>query len=297
MLAPIILFAFVRLDTLMQTVSSLKNNFLAEESDLFIYIDGPKNDVQRELQKPIISYLNDLCGFKTITIKTSEHNKGLDPSIIDGVTEVINQYGKAIVLEDDVVTSRNFLCYMNKALDVYESNKTVMSISGFSMVVKKPSTYDSDVYLFGRSASWGWATWVDRWSEIDWEIRDWNSFRHNLREIRAFNKRGGSDMFKMLSQCMNGGNMWDIRFCYNMYKKKKYSVVPFISKTKNIGFNDLAEHCKPIKYNRLKSNFDYSDITEFVLPYDIEPNKTIIKSRLLYQSYLMRLYSKIRNLF
>ena len=54
MLAPIILFAFVRLDTLMQTVSTLKNNFLAEESDLFIYIDGPKNDVQRELERPIM---------------------------------------------------------------------------------------------------------------------------------------------------------------------------------------------------------------------------------------------------
>ena len=69
MLAPIIFFAFVRLDMLMQTISSLKNNFLAEESDLFIYIDGQKNDARRELQKPIISYLNDLCGFKTITIE------------------------------------------------------------------------------------------------------------------------------------------------------------------------------------------------------------------------------------
>ena len=81
MLAPIILFAFVRLDMLMQTISSLKNNFLAEESDLFIYIDGPKNDVQRELQKPINSCLNDLCGFRTITIKSSVHNKELEPSI------------------------------------------------------------------------------------------------------------------------------------------------------------------------------------------------------------------------
>ena len=69
MLAPIILFAFVRLDSLMQIISSLKNNFLAEDSDLFIYIDGPKNDSRRELQKPIFSYLNDLCGFKTITIE------------------------------------------------------------------------------------------------------------------------------------------------------------------------------------------------------------------------------------
>lgn len=156
MLAPIILFAFVRLDTLRQTLSSLRANFLAEDSDLFIYIDGPQSDIQREIQNPIISYFNELTGFKKITIKTSAQNKGVDPSIIEGVTVVIKQYGKAIVLEDDIVTSKKFLIFMNKALDVYESNKIVMSISGFSVIVKNPSTYNSDVYLFGRSASWGW---------------------------------------------------------------------------------------------------------------------------------------------
>ena len=51
--------------------------------------------------------------------------------IISGVTEIVNQYGKVIVLEDDIVTSAGFLRYMNDALNWYENEEKVMHISAF----------------------------------------------------------------------------------------------------------------------------------------------------------------------
>lgn len=295
-LAPIVLFAFIRLDTLQKTVQALKSNRLSEKSDLFVFIDGPKNEEQKKKQAPLIKYVSDITGFRTINVKHANKNIGLDPSVISGVTDIIDKYGKVIVVEDDIVTTPNFLEFMNQALNSYENNMQVMSISGFGLKVNKPIDYDADVYLFGRSTSWGWATWKNRWETVDWEIKDWEEFKSNRNEIRQFKQRGGSDMFSMLKSCMEGGGMWDIRFCYNMFRQNRYSVVPFLSKVENIGFNELATHCKTVKYNRFRYIMDNELKTTFDMPSDIAPNSIIIKSRLRYQSFSLRLYSKIRNL-
>lgn len=294
--APIILFAYIRLDTLQKTVLALQNNYLATQSDLFVFVDGPKNEEQKQKQKPLIEFLQSIDGFKSVHIEYSEVNKGLDPSIIAGVSSVIDKYGRAIVLEDDIVTTPNFLDYMNQALKTYESNKKVMSVSGFGLEVLKPKDYIADVYLFGRSTSWGWATWKDRWDSVDWNISDWNQFKTDKKEIQRFKETGGSDMFSMLESCMDGGGMWDIRFCYNMFKQNRNSVIPFLSKVENVGFNELATHCKTVKYNRFKYILDTTKKRTFNMPDNLRLNQTIVKSRLKYQSLALRIYSKIRNL-
>ena len=294
--APIILFAYIRLDTLQKTVLALQNNYLATQSDLFVFVDGPKNEEQKQKQKLLIEFLQSIDGFKSVHIEYSEVNKGLDPSIIAGVSSVIDKYGRAIVLEDDIVTTPNFLDYMNQALKTYESNKKVMSVSGFGLEVLKPKDYIADVYLFGRSTSWGWATWKDRWDSVDWNIRDWNQFKTDKKEIQRFKETGGSDMFSMLESCMDGGGMWDIRFCYNMFKQNRYSLIPFLSKVENVGFNELATHCKTVKYNRFKYILDTTKKRTFNMPDNLRLNQTIVKSRLKYQSLALRIYSKIRNL-
>lgn len=294
--APIILFAYIRLDTLQKTVLALQDNYLAMQSDLFVFVDGPKNEEQKQKQKPLIEFLQSVDCFKSVHIEYSEVNKGLDPSIIAGVSSVIDKYGRAIVLEDDIVTTPNFLDYMNQALSTYESDEKVMSISGFGLEVLTPRDYIADVYLFGRSTSWGWATWKDRWDSVDWNIRDWNQFKTDKKAIQRFKETGGSDMFSMLESCMEGGGMWDIRFCYNMFKQNRYSVIPFLSKVENVGFNELATHCKTVKYNRFKYILDTTENRTFNMPVNLQLNQTIVKSRLKYQSLTLRIYSKIRNL-
>lgn len=60
--APIVLFAFIRLDSLQKTVSALEKNELANKSDLFIFVDGPKDETQKIVQKPLMEYVNGLNG-------------------------------------------------------------------------------------------------------------------------------------------------------------------------------------------------------------------------------------------
>lgn len=296
MLAPIVLFAYLRIDTLQAVINSLQKNELVSETDLYIFCDGVKTDEQRKKQQPLIDLIYDVKGFKSVTVNVSTINRGLDPSIIMGVSEIVNKYGKVIVLEDDVIVAPNFLLYMNQCLDEFEPDLRIMSISGWGIDIDVPQGYPYDVYLFGRSSSWGWATWRDRWNAIDWQIKDWSDFSKNKERIKQFNRRGGSDMFSMLKECMNGGNMWDIRFCYNMFVKNMYSIIPIISKTENIGYNDLAVHCKPVKFKRFTSTLDKGSKKKFVLERGMEPNIQLIKQRLKISSLYIRIITKLRNI-
>ena len=149
MTTPICLFTYNRLHETKQTVKALKENFLAMESDLFVFSDGPKNDAGRLKVEAVRQFLTSVNGFKSVKVFESEQNKGLANSIISGVSQIIQKYGKVIVLEDDLITSTNFLNFMNQALDYYASKEKIFSISGFGHKVGLPADYPYDVFLRG----------------------------------------------------------------------------------------------------------------------------------------------------
>ena len=115
-LAPIVLFVYNRPDHTRQTVEALQKNELAVDSELFIYSDAAKNENAEQKVNEVREYIKSIDGFKKITIIEREKNWGLANSIIDGVTNIVNEYEKIIVLEDDLVTSPYFLRFMNSSL-------------------------------------------------------------------------------------------------------------------------------------------------------------------------------------
>lgn len=292
-IAPICLFTYNRLSETRRTIEALQKNYLSPDSDLIIFSDGPKNENSHAKVMEVRRYLRTINGFKSVTIHESQQNKGLANSIIDGITQVINQYGYAIVLEDDIVTTPNFLSYINQSLNFYQDNEQIISVCGYGLKIKKPTEYVSDVYLYRRSSSWGWATWKDRWNEIDWEVKDWNDFKKNKKEIKEF-KSIGSDMFKMLKSVTEGNaQSWAIRFCYSQFKQKKYSIMPFKSLVENIGFGEDGTNTH-FKFSRFKIEKDNGIETEFVLNRNITLNSEIQKSCYKYHSIPIRIYSRIR---
>lgn len=219
--APIILFAFNRLESLKATVASVLRNSEATESDLYVFVDGARPNKQGEMKKvhEVHEFVKTISGFKSVNYIFAKQNKGLGPSIIAGVTEVINRYGRAIVLEDDLVLSHNCLSFMNQGLDKYEKDPKVFSVCGYSNKVKVPNGYLADSYFCVRSSSWGWATWSDRWNSVDWDLMDWKKYE-GMKS--AFNRWGGSDCFGMLQDWKEGRNKsWAIRFCFSQFLQKK----------------------------------------------------------------------------
>lgn len=246
MYAPIILFVYNRKNHAEQVLTALEKNRLAEESVLYIFSDAPANEFEYQNVADVRYYLDTFVEnnkFKAVNIIKAEKNQGLEKSIISGVTKIINEYGKVIVLEDDIVTSEDFLMFMNQALECYRDDANIWSVSGYTINNKRIAKYDKDVFVGERASCWGWASWKDRWDKIDWEVKDYNIFRKNKRMRKAFNK-GGADMSNLLDLQQRGEvNSWAIRWCYQQFKEGMVTVFPKLSKVNNIGVDGSGTNC------------------------------------------------------
>lgn len=259
-LAPVVLFVYNRLDATKATVECLKKNYDADKSDLFIFSDNAKKESQQENVRQVREYIKTITGFKTVCIIEAEKNKGLAKSVISGVTDIINQYGRVIVLEDDILTSKYFLKYMNDALEYYQTFNNIWAISGYHFPFEIPENYRDSVYYFYRSSSWGWATWKDRWATIDWSTKEYSRYRYNPIMINRFCK-GGTDLDKMLRYQMKGKiDSWAIRWCFAQFLQNKLTVYPVHSLVNNIGTDGTGTHCDltSVRFQaRIDNEFSY----------------------------------------
>jgi len=94
--APIALFVFNRFDHVKRTLEALTENHLAQSTDIIVYSDGPKVDADQLRITQIRQYLKTLRGFKSVRVIERSENFGLSRSIIQGVTEVLETYGRVV---------------------------------------------------------------------------------------------------------------------------------------------------------------------------------------------------------
>jgi len=280
----------------MQTIEALRDNYLADRSDLYIFSDAPKNVNAKVAVESVRAYIRNVTGFKSVTIIERPENYGLARSIITGVTEIMDRFGKVIVLEDDLLTATNFIEFMNQSLNKYEDNQKVWSISGFSFNLRYRDDYSFDGVFGIRASSWGWATWRDRWNKVDWQVADYQEFKSNTKSQRVFNK-GGSDLSGMLNDQMNGRiNSWAIRFCYAQFKNNGYDFFPVKSKVKSIGFGGDATNTRGMG-SRFETTLDESAKRRFLFP-----DRAIVEPYILRQfrkrfSIITRIKYKILKMF
>jgi glycosyltransferase involved in cell wall biosynthesis len=241
-LAPLVIFTYKRSDTLRTLIESLLKCSLVSETSLFIFSDGPKGQKDVEEVEQVRSFIKEIKGFKNITTYFSEVNKGLATSIITGVSNVLKSHDTVIVLEDDLIVTANFLAFMNKALAAYVAYDRVFSVSGYSFDLKAPKKNTADAYFLNRGWSWGWATWKNRWDNVDWTVSDFEEFSKDLQLQKEFNK-GGSDLTAMLQKQMtNKLDSWAIRWFYHQFRTKGLTLYPTNSKIINNGFDARATH-------------------------------------------------------
>ena len=248
-LAPIVLFVFNRPEHTLRTLQALQNNTLASQSTLHIFADGPKEGASASLLERVndvrrIITSEQWCG--EVVIHESNENKGLYRSVRDGVTEILEKDGRVIVMEDDLVTSPAFLSYMNDALKFYADRKSVFSISGYNYPANRmpiPEDYQYDTYVSLRNASWGWATWKDRWAQVDWDVKAYEIVKNTPAMKEALN-RMGDDEFEMLQMQQEGVlNIWSIQFTMAHFINHAIAIYPITSYVHNIGNDGSGENC------------------------------------------------------
>ena len=239
--APIVLFVYNRPWHTQQTIEALQNNELASKSELFIYADGAKNEKAYTQVEKVRSYVRAVSGFKKLTVIERDKNWGLANSIIDGVTQTVNKYGRVIVLEDDLVTSPFFLRYMNNALEFYKSEEKVMHISGWNYPIEINAL--NDVFLWRVMNCWGWATWVDKWQYFEKDTDKLINVFTN-EDIYKFSLDGTADFWKqVLLNKKEKINTWAIYWYASIFKQNGLCLNPVQSFVQNIGHDNSGENC------------------------------------------------------
>jgi hypothetical protein len=243
--APIALFVYKRPHHVRETVAHLQKNGLARDSDLYVFCDGPRTTKDVDAVNNVRQCIHNTEGFRSVTVVERDTNFGLAKSIITGVTQLCQQHGRAIVLEDDLVVSPYFLDYMNRALWLYEDDNRVMNITGYMLPVKNPEKLPESFFCYA-SSSWGWATWERAWGLFE---EDTESLFHRVSKSgrrREFDIEGTMPFMEMLRAQADGKIIsWAIRWYATTFLHHGLCLHPSRSLVRNIGHDGSGSHCGP----------------------------------------------------
>lgn len=270
-LAPIAFFAYNRPDHTRQALESLSKNLLADQSSLFIFVDGPKPGASEatiaaieEVRKVVAE--KKWC--KEVTIAASETNKGMFKANIEGITSIVNRFGKIIALEDDGILSPGFLTFMNDALYFYENTPRVMHVSAFTRPDLQPAVdkVEASTYFFYHTTTWGWGTWKRAWDNYTTDalaVRKAISAKGNIKKL---NMDGTFEFYWGLKAVAKKQFSWNTIWHSVVFLHDGLCLYPKKSLVDNIGHDGSGTNCLPDeRFKRNEALADHIDVTTIPL--------------------------------
>lgn len=276
--APVVVFAYKRADKITACMESLQSNIDANSTDVYIYSDGARSEKDINEVQEVRSYLRNLQDehpFKNLTVIEQSKNKGLANSIIDGVTDIISKYGSVIVVEDDLILAKNFLVYMNSALEYYGDDMRYGSISAFTENLSVLASYDKDVYVLKKGDCWGWATWKNRWDMADWKLSTFSSYVKNKQKRNEFSHLQFDLEDQLWWQYEGKSDTWAARWLYSMYMNDMWTVYPKNTLVTNNGLDGSGENCNEETMRSGAPISDTSDTATVIRLEKLEPSEAL----------------------
>ena len=267
-LAPIALFVYNRPEHTRRTLKFLQQNLLADESRLYVFSDAAKGTSNEIAVNEVRELIKTISGFKTTKIIERNENLGLANSIISGVSQLVKDYGKVIVFEDDLLSSPYTLKYFNDALKHYENEEKVMHISAYMYPLAGADKLP-DTFLYRAAHSWGWATWERAWVNFNPDIADLMQ-RFTKEKVRDFSIDGTMNFWKQMLEFKKGkNNSWAIRWYASIFLNGGLTLNPSKSLIHNIGHDGTGVHSN---IEKTYSVFINKNPVEF-FPSEIKENK------------------------
>lgn len=238
--APIALFTYCRPEHTRRTLESLRANSLAASSDLIVFCDGAKTEKHEAGVAAVRKLVAKIRGFASVQIVERPRNLGLAASISDGVSQVCQQHGRVIVVEDDLILAPQFLTFLNRGLDEFEEHERIFQISGYMY----PGDYGPpDAVLLPIVESWGWGTWQRAWSHFDPTLGGLPAIAADRELKQRFNVNGTYDYFSMAEQQLRGEiDSWAIRWYASVFMRNGLVLYPRQTLVQNGGLDGTGTH-------------------------------------------------------
>ena len=274
--APIVYFAFNRPLHTQRTLQAISECRHAENTALYIYIDGPQEGANETTLNNInevkkIAEQKKWCG--EVQIIAAEKNKGLFKSIVQGITETVNKHGRVIVIEDDVLVFPGFLNYMNTALDLYENNPEVMHVSAFTKAEFTNVPLQESTFFYNHTTCWGWATWKRAWDKFTPDASAIKKACAQKGNLYYLNLDGTFEMFWGLKAIADGKfQSWNTLWHSVVFLNDGLCLHPARSLVNNIGHDGSGTNCES------DERFVINEVLQddiIITPIPLVENKTI----------------------
>ncbi len=247
--APLAIFLYKRPMHTDRLLRSLARNPEFASSPVFVFSDGPKTDEDMESVDEVRRICRALTPPGTNVIERCE-NLGLAGSLIAGITELCDRYGRVIVAEDDLIFSPLALAYYNQALRRYENDEQVMHIAGYMFPVGASLP---DTFFYREASCWGWATWKRAWSNFNDDASFLIAEIEKRNLVKRFNIEDSMYYMPMLEKQARGElDSWAIRWYASVLLANGLALHPGRPFVQNEGFDGTGVHCKVTDAYRVK---------------------------------------------
>jgi len=235
-LAPVAVYTYSRYEHLVQTLEALRCNHLAPQTVLYVVSDGAKETSHASVVCKIRDYVDELSGFREVVRVYRDTNLGLRRSPPEAEKMILADHGRIINMEDDNITSPNYLDFMNAGLQHFENDPSVYSICGYCPPIAAGLDVDAgDFWRYPWNASWGYGVWKSKHDRFHPLRNRYADLRSN-GSLRRQNKAGGLYVSDSLKRDHRGQKYFpDAILCTEMFLASMQAIMPTVSKVRNIG--------------------------------------------------------------
>ena len=250
--APVIIPTLNRYEHFKQCLESLENCTGADCTDVYVALDYPPSEKYVDGWKKVDSYLHEKeqdNKFKSLIVYRRRENyffsgKGNATAAINDLPAGVDRY---IFSEDDNVFSPNFLEFINKGLEKFNNDPSVLAICGYSHPYKikyKDNNYFMQSVDF---SAWGYGIWRKR-RKACYIASDKSYLRDKLKKwgnIRTLKEHGLNRLLYTIGCAFSKGEISNNDNTLSIYMalENMNVVMPVFTKVRNIGWDGSGINC------------------------------------------------------
>ena len=239
-----LLIGYRRLDFIKRRLEELSAN---TQIPIIVSIDGSDWNTERNFRELLDMFISEHPEMN-VTYKIQEVNLGLARHIFSAITEVLREFEQVIVIEDDIVLSRNFIRNMLNGLELANQLNNIGAVGGFSMFTNRFSfTLKHKWRKTKYFNAWGWGINRNNWRNYELEIPlnylDLLNESKVWQRLSAYRRLMWSYRFEKVTN--RNPSTWDYQFQYFLFRHDLKTLLTTSRISDNEGFeSEISSNTK-----------------------------------------------------
>ena len=225
-----------------QKLRALLESIYAQKPDarVSVFLNAPNGPEDEPLCEEVYKVAQTFAARYKLEIVRRQTHLPLDDNITGAVSQVLNEFSRIMLFEDDAHPKPGCLDFLLDSLSTFAKREDIFSIGTFCRPFNVSGV--PPVFLSRRFNGWAWATWRDRWEKICSQVMNKQHPWPHPYQIPDIAGQDIIDYFRH-NQLQGAPVAWDMMVAAWCMKLKWYQIQPKHSAIVNVGFDGSGTHC------------------------------------------------------